>query len=334
MDGMRERAVELLKLARSGIEDVSWHWFAHHFFHPFGHPLATAIIQACIHIDAAAPGEAGKPGIGTVLLGELASIGGREGHKPHYEQLMQKLGEILVIERVTGCPWPPGTTFRHEPAAFKGGPRPELLVVTPEERLIVEVKTPSLLAHARQRGENGVQLPYREGLPLEGARDALGAGGLTLPRDNPVLDFLKDADRKFRGFRADGQTAGLLVIVWDDHIYEPISTLVNPRSGLLTPNSFAKGEDGAALRFPDIDAVVVVRHLHNFARAAGDLRLLDRRHGLDFGDERALPNVLFGGDGGRLIPGGVLARLRAWPHDDPRLATMAEYNPKDVILWV
>ena len=329
-----EVSARLWEVALEGLARVGWHWFAYHFHHHGPHPMAVSILSACTRIDAQAPGVDGGPGIGTKLLQELVSIGGQERHEPHYEMLLQKLSEILVIKRVVGADWPEGTTFQHEPAAFKDGPRPELLVVTPTGQLVVEVKTPSLLNHIRQRGSNDIQLPYRNGIPREAAQEIAGDGGLTLPRDYPVRDFLADADRKFRGFRADGATVSLLVLVWDDFLYEPISSLVNAGSGLLTPNSFERAPDGTPRLFPDIDAVVALRHLHFFIMASRDRPLVERRHAMDFGAERALPNVLFSGTGGRPVPDPLIQRLRAVPHDHPGLAGVAEYHPQDLIFWV
>jgi len=80
--------------------------------------------------------------IGTRLLEELCSIGGRERDLGQYEQLLQKLSEILVIKRVVGAPWPEGTIFEHEPVAAPGGPSPEIMVQCPNERFLIEVKTP------------------------------------------------------------------------------------------------------------------------------------------------------------------------------------------------
>ncbi|MFD1328744.1 hypothetical protein [Mycoplana ramosa] len=321
-----EEFVTLHAKAIEVIDQVGWHWFGYHFQNG-PRPFATSILSSCASINR-------KTGVvGTELLVELVSIGGRVRDQRQYEQLLQKLSEILVIERVVNCPWPEGTTFEHEPAAIRNGPRPEILVTSPNGRLIVEVKSPSLLNHVMARGENEVQVPYRGGIPLETARQ-ITRGEITLPRDNPVFDFLRDGERKFAGFRDDGSTSSLLVIVWDDYIYEPISTLVNEASGLLTPNSFARGADGTAERFPNVDNVILVRHLNYFVEAAAERPLMDREHGMDFGNEQALPNVVFEGHGGRPIPAFVLEALRAYPHDDPELRRFAEYNPQDVVFWV
>ena len=163
-------------------------------------------------------------GLGRQLIRDLGAIGGIDRHEPHYDQLMQKLAEILVLRQLLALSWPGGTTFEHEPALTRHGKRPELKVVTPEHVYLFEVKTPSLTAHARNRAKNDLQAPARM---FE--RDILdrlaGEGGLTLPRDNPVKDFLIDAELKFAPFKAATRATSLLVIVWDDHIYEPITVL-------------------------------------------------------------------------------------------------------------
>ncbi len=321
-----EEFTALYDIAIEGLTDVGWHWFAYHFFSG-PRPFAMSILSACASIDRV------TDDIGTVLLQELTAIGGREGDQQQYEQLLQKLSEILVIERVVNCPWPDGTTFLHEPAAFPNGPRPELLVSSSEGRVVVEVKTPALLNHIRARASNSGQIPYRGGIAPDDARNIVG-GDVTLPRDNPIRDFLRDSERKFTAFRQDGSTASLLVIVWDDHIYEPISTLVNEGSGLLTPNSFSRRADDTAETYPNIDAVVLVRHMNYFVEGAAERPLHDRESGMDFGGDNALPNVLCPGHGGRPLPGFVLDALRAWPHDNEALRMFAEYNPQDMVFWI
>jgi len=316
----------LVEVSMEAMAKTGFHWFQQQFVTVPHHLFAASIIGACVSIDRVAPA------IGTALLCELSSIGGRDRHEPHYEQLLQKLSEILVIQRIVSAQWPQGTTFEHEPAAAPNGPRPELLVTTPSARLVVEVKTPSLLRHIRNRSENRTQFPYRGGLSGELAA-ASAEGGVTLPRDNPILDFLKDAERKFVGFRADANTTSLLVIVWDDYIYEPISTLVNQGTGLLTENTFAKQSDGQPLIFPNIDCVVALRHLHYFMLASQDKHIA-RSHAMDFGDETDVPNVSFELANGRAMPPMLLDHLRARSHDDPGLKFFAEYNPQDVVLWV
>lgn len=311
--------------ATAGLAATGWHWFSYHF-HVGPTPFARSIIESCASIDRRAPGMGGE------LLSELVSIGGRDRDETQYEQLLQKLGEILVVERLVNCEWPDGTMFVHEPAAVPNGPRPELLITTPDDRLVVEVKTPSLLRHIRARGTNATQLSYRGGVPLDLARN-IASGEVTLPRDNPVLDFLRDAERKFGEFRRDRNTSSLLVIIWDDFIYEPISALVNEASGLLTENTFARSADGRPEKYPNVDAVVALRHLNYFIAGSREEDLADRRSAMDFGGRDALPNVLFYPIGGRAIPVLAVEALRAYPYDDPGLRMFAEYNVSDIIFW-
>lgn len=312
--------------AHQGLSQRGWHWFSYHF-NVGPTPFATSIMTVCANIDRH------TDGIGEKLFREMLNIGGIEKNESHYEQLLQKLSEILVIERIVTFSWPSETSFDHEPEAFSKGPRPELLVTFPDGRLVVEVKTPSILNHIRQRSTNSTQLPYRGLMPLETAKSHHGAGGLTLPRDYPVRDFLVDADRKFAGFR-DGKTASLLVIVWDDFIYEPISTLTNQGSGLLTSNSFERDSNGQARTYANIDSIVAVRHLHYFIYGSRENILVDRTHAMDFGEGRSLPNVSFNVSNAFSVPEGLLERLRAVPNDDPGLKLFAEYNPQDIVFWL
>lgn len=321
-----EQFADLLREAYAGLSEIGWHWFGYHF-HVGPTPFAKSIMGACADIDDRAPS------MGSKLFREMMSIGGRDRDESQYEQLLQKLAEILVIRQIVRCPWPAGTRFEHEPTATPEGPRPELVVTWTRGRLVVEVKAPALLEHIRRRASNGVQLAYRDGVPLELATK-LSEGAVTLPRDNPVLDFLKDAERKFAAFRTDPDTAALLVIVWDDYIYEPISALVNPCSGLLTAQSFAREPDGTARIYPNIDGIVVLRHLNYFVQGSREEPLGDRANALDFGGSAALPNVHFAPSSGRSIPQFLLNALRARAHDDPELLRFAEYNVQDIVFWV
>lgn len=305
----------------------TWHWFAYHFSMLPPHPLARSIIDACAECEKR------LPGLGFQFVKEIAAISGKEKYEPHYDQLLQKLSEILVVRRLLTLEWSAGTTFQHEPAISADGKRPELRVVTPERAFLFEVKAPALREHIQARRTNAFQVAGRA-LPMAQVKRLAGDGGLTLPRDNPVKDFLVDADKKFAPFKSVQAETAVLVIVWDDFIYEPITALKHEQCGLLTANSYLRDATGVAMQFPNIDAIVLVRHLSYFMRAAGDQALQERTHALDFGDERALPNVFIPiGDPG-LVPEMVQRGLRALPWDDPLLQRVADYRPKDIVFWV
>lgn len=323
----QEIGPELLGDAALGIMSQRWHWFQYHFRYLPPTPFARSFIEACIDCEMR------LPGLGKQLIRDIGAIGGIERHEPHYDQLMQKLAEVLVLRQLLFLPWPAGTTFQHEPALAPRGKRPELRVVTPESSYLFEVKTPSLTPHARNRAANGLQAPVRmfDRAMLDGlAQD----GGLTLPRDNPIKDFLVDAEQKFGPFKDAGPTTSILVIVWDDHIFEAITVLTQEQCGLLTPNSYLKGVDGEAVTFNKIDAVVLVRHLMYFRNAAAEARLVERAHAFDFGDETALPNVFIPVPSGTDVPAFIRDGLRAKPLDDPLLQNAAEYRPVEMVFWL
>jgi hypothetical protein len=307
--------------------ETGWHWFDYHFYKWPPHPFARSILEACVFLDVK------MPGLGTELLMDVASIGGKEKHHPDYDQLMQKLAEILVLSRVAGLQWPQGAKFIHEPEGSPRGKRPELLVEASDGDFLFEVKAPSLLRHQLLRARNGVQLPSR-GIPVDVADRLAGSDGVTLPRDNPVKDFLIDANEKFRIFKVARDCTSILVIVWDDFIYEPITALKHEMSGLLTPNSFARNANGDPMTFKHIDAIVLIRHLTYFQNAAGEGDLLDRRHAFDFGDERALPNVYLPMRDGVAVASRIQDGLRALPLGHPFLQMAAEYHPSDLVFWL
>ncbi|WP_312756947.1 hypothetical protein [Pulveribacter sp.] len=291
------------------------------------HPLGRSVIDAC------ADCETKLPGLGFQFIKDIAAICGKGRHEPHYDQLVQKLAELLVLRQLLMLDWPVGTTFQHEPAVSAKGKRPELRVVTPVRSFLFEVKAPSLLEHTRSRQTNAFQLPGRV-LPAALVEQLSGDGRPTLPRDNPVKDFLVDANKKFAQFKAIQEETSVLVIVWDDFIYEPVTTLKHEQCGLLTANSFLKDATGASVQFAYIDAVVVVRHLTYIFRATRDEPLLERAHALDFGDEHSLPNVFIPISDPGLVPDQIRHGLRAVSWNDPSLQLAADYRPKDIVFWV
>jgi hypothetical protein len=273
------------------------------------------------------------PGLGFQFINEIAAICGKVKHKPHYDQLLQKLAELLVLRQLLGLDWPAGTVFQHEPAVAVDGKRPELRVTTPEKSYLFEVKAPSLLEHIHLRSTNLFQVPSRA-LPRAQVENLVGKGGLTLPRDNPIKDFLLDADKKFAQFKAVKPETSILVIVWDDYIYEPITVLKHEQCGLLTPNSYLRDEAGMAVQFKNVDTVVVVRHLTYFYRAAGDLPLVDRAYALDFGNDHSLPNVFIAVSDPELVSDQIRQGLRALNWDNPQLQRVADYRSKDIVMWI
>jgi hypothetical protein len=308
-----------------------WHWFRFHFEQHLrggSHPFARSIVQACLSCECHLPGFAAR------MIDAIAALAGREKDHKQYEQLLQRLAELLVIRQVVTYPWPFTPRFRWEPTPAGSKKSPELLVEGGPCPFGIEVKAPSLLEHIALREKNSTQVPSRS-MPREQIDKLPGVEqGVTLPRDNPVKDFLISAEAKFAPFRrANPEFRGVLVIVWDDFIYEPISSLIHPECGLLTRKSFATGPGGQPLTFPSVDAVVLIRHLHQFQQAAGDKPLVDQcREALDYGrDGDFPPKAIIGNPFAGSVPMVVVKCLQAYT---PSPEMGAEYLPSDLVWWM
>ena len=274
------------------------------------------------------------PGFASEFIKRMASISGREKNTDDWEQLLQLLSELLVTGQLVGFEWSGRPAFTCEPTAITGGKNPEIEVSTGSWRLGVEVKAPSLLRHIRERASYATQLNSRA-LPRETVEKLPNSEeGVTLPRDNPSKDFLASANDKFDGFKKDNdEYIGLLVIVWDDFVNEPISALIHPESGLLTTKSFARDNTGAPLTFSNVDGVVVVRHLHQFMHGCREEHFEDDcRHSLDYGREGEFPFKVYLANphGCNDVPEEVLTCLQAHP---PSPMMGSEYVPSEVTFW-
>jgi len=318
---------DLSRELAASILEQEWHWFSYHVCFVPPNPFASSLVDACLDCEMK------LPGLGRQFIRDIGGIGGLNRHEPHYDQLMQKLAEILVLRHLLSLPWPSDTTFEHEPRLTKKGKRPELRVNAPGQTYLFEVKAPSLLEHQRQRAANSMQSPTRM-FKREMVERIAGEDGLTLPRDNPVKDFLVDADAKFAQFKAAAPAVSVLVIVWDDFIYEPITVLTQASCGLLTANSFHRSAAGDAVCYSSTDAVVLVRHLMYFKMAAAEQALGERGHAFDFGKEGALPNAFVPVPGGLPVSDFIRTGLRALPLDHSDLSRAAEYRPVEMVFWL
>ena len=308
-----------------------WHWFNFQFqggpMPEVMHAFALDVTRRCREVDAKIPGFANE------FMRRLGSLCGREKYEPHYEQLLQQLAELVVIRQVTTFSWPAGTTFEYEPPSSTSKKNPELVVRCPDFRLGIEVKCPALLEHLRLRAANSQQMTAR--LPI---RDTLAGlsntGQVTLPRDNPLKDFLVSAQAKFEGHKAtDPDFYSVLIVVWDDFIYEPIAALRNSASGLLTPNSFFK-KDGVPVTFPALDGVVLIRHLHLLQMATRDENMANGQwSAFDYGspNEDPFKALIAMPDAPRALPEEAIECLQAVPIEQ---LIGAEYQPLDTVMWI
>ena len=322
--------LDLIKYIKYSKIFTSWHWFNYHFscvdFDGIEHPFARSIIDACLIIEQKIPNYAFK------IIDRMASLHGKEKDLGHYEQLMQILAELLVVSHL--ALEFPREKFLDEPTIGSSKKNPELIIEIDSYMIGVEVKAPSLLEHQKRRSTQEIQLPSRSRIRqivLDSLRET---EDIILPRDNPIKDFLISSNEKFKEFKKNIKNFyGILIIVWDDYIYEPISSLVNKESGLLTKNSFAK-ENGEPLKFPNIDAVIIIRHLHQFQLSAGDQELIyGKVDMMDYGQKGEFPfKVIIPVPGGQILPNKIIEAFQAI---DFREASGfgAEYRPQEYIMW-
>lgn len=285
-------------------------------FHP---PFLRGLTEALSRIELVCPGYAKK------MIDRLGAIAGKG--EVQFEQCIQILAEVYVAEgsAVLSDRNSDGETcFVNEPGQDKMA-NPEFLTTSSGISYSIEVKCPQLLNHSRQRAGNNFQLSQRlpAGLPTPSKP--------TLPRDNPVKDFLISANSKFQSELIPDNYFRILTIVWDDFCYEPIAALLGASSGLFTPRSFYK-VDGQPVEFPDIDGVVICRYQHQICRALQERPL---------GDGEVIPFVyhhtgyppkaFVQNPNGRIVPGQLIEILNSTPIGD---CLGAEYRPNEMVMWI
>jgi hypothetical protein len=303
-----------------------WHFFKYHFdFYNKGHehPLAKSIVDMTVDLDAIIP-NAGKD-----YIDKIAAINNKPHETKHYDQLIQVLAELLIVHKAATYKWGDTIKFEYEPTAGASNKNPELTISTDELNVGIEVKAPEFVKKHNERAEKPQQIPSRSQII-----ETVKKEETMLPRDNPVKDFLISADKKFEEFKkADPNFYSVLVIVWDDFIYEPISALTSPQAGLFTENSFAKDEKGNRLTFPNVDCVIVTRHLLPIKRGTRDEPLSDMsQHPLDYGRHGEFPFKIYIKNpvSGVKIPEKVIDCFQVLK-PGPELG--AEYLPSDFITW-
>lgn len=304
-----------------------WHWFSYHFKffkNGFEHPFAKSIVDCIYNIsqineDAAID-----------LIDKLTSISGKEKDIDHYEQLMQVLAEILIINQAFTYNWTDLLGFEYEPRTDLSNKNPEINIKTKFRTIGIEVKSPSILKYQAERQSRGVQLTSRNLF-----RDVLDKNKTTLPRDNPVKDFLISANSKFKSFKEKiPNYISVLYIVWDDFINEPISALLAKPHGLFEIDSFAKDKNGKIMKFEYVDFIMISRHRFQFQQMAGEAIFPDEiEHPLDYGKKEIFPFKV------------IIKNPYSTANDfkelndcfqvyEPSSLMGAEYNPGDIIMWI
>ncbi len=305
-----------------------WHWYQYHFNFlkkGYEHPFVESLIDACLIVEKKIPGYSEK------MIDRISSINSKEHYLPHYDQLLQILAEILVISHLSEEFF--DSDFKDEPTIGNSKKNPEVTITTNTYILGVEVKAPKLREHQEQRSSKKIQIPGRTHFSEELIKNAGGKVSVTLPRDNPIKDFLISSNEKFEEFKKElDNFYGVLVIVWDDYIYEPITSIFSEHSGLFTKNSFAKDKEGNSLLFKNVDAVVIIRHLHIFVESLAERPLIDGKlTPMDYGKPNTFPfKALIQNPNGEMLLPEIIKVFDAM---EPSHKLGAEYMPQEYIVW-
>lgn len=321
-----ERRLALYERIWAGPMFSQWHWLRWNFDQiqvTRETYFAQYSLNALIRCDEVMPGFAHE------MLDRLATLGGTEESERDRAQILSWLAEVLVIHHFVRWQWVSPVTFDHEPTVVAGGMNPEVVINGAGWRFGIEVKSPDLLEFAKTRRTCESQYLAR----VEGGQDPAQIGAVLYPRDNPVKDFLRSANAKFEGFREDPTFFSALFIVWDDFINEPLSALLSPASGLLTPRSFDRDDQGDPQFYPAVDAVVMLRHQHQFALGMANRPAEDERTDfLDYGAvDQFPPNAVVPLVTGREPPDEIVDALQA-VLPEPRMG--AEYVPAELVWWL
>jgi hypothetical protein len=307
------------------VQASGWHWLGYLYNLPWIDANMWRLANLCVRAERR------LPGLGIRYINELAHLGGPERDERRYEQILQLFAEVFAIDRVLVMYWSDEAQFYFEPRGTNGL-RPEFRVVDKDGAYNFEVKSPSLLAHQRLRAAASAQLPVRITKEFTTSVRMKSPDAL-LPRDNPIKDFLVSADAKFSGFPRD-LGANILIILWDDFIYEPIGSLLSDFAGLLTSNSFHRSGEEAVI-FENVDAVICVRQMNVFQEALAERALPDDRTDMfDLSHNPFTPNVFIPTPWGNACPQFILEMFGALMHDDERLQTIAEYRIPEYIFYV
>lgn len=246
--------------------------------------------------------------------------------RDNFETLIQKLAELIVLKAICSVEWEKPFQILIEPTNGTTGKKPDFVVNEAGHNWLFEVKCPAFIKYEEIRRKNLYQLPVRSFLHDLVKDDP---GGLTLPRDNVVKDFLSSAEEKFSNFSRD-QTS-VLVIVWDSHIYEAVSILKHTEAGLLTPKSWHK--NGAQIvSFSSVDHVLVLNKMDDLVAGAQEQKLVFGHQPFMLDREHGLPAVWCANDEEIALQERILKSFDAWPYDGTSIA--ADYALTDAVLWL
>jgi hypothetical protein len=132
-----------------------WHWFQYHFGRCPPTEFGQSLIDACTRLESV------RTELGLEYLTAIARIAGRDRDWNDYDQITQKMAEILVINAVAGMPWPSTPNIQVEARAPGSRKGVDCAATTSRLRCGFEIKAPALLAHRQNQSQNLWQVPGR-----------------------------------------------------------------------------------------------------------------------------------------------------------------------------
>lgn len=171
-------------------------------------------------------------------------------------------------------------------------------------------------------------MPYRHHTKMfESLKESYG--NFTLPKDNPIKDFLLSAQDKFSSFSKQKKVISILVVVWDSHMYEATAPLVNQFNGLLTENNWFGIE-----KIKDVDGVIVVNKMDAIINSlmSNHVTGIHRNIEIKKGD---MPNVFVANVRGKKVPEFIISAFNSFDasHIKPEDWIGADYAPLDMVMW-
>lgn len=282
-------------------------------------PLVNGLIDILENINKSTPEYAKEM---LERIGKIKGVG-----IPQYETIISILAEIYVTGGFHALADKNGSKilFFHEPA-FNNKKNPEFEVCISGHWFAVEVKAPQLIKHQQSRSKSTQQVNVR----FERDITETILDHPTLPRDNPVKDFLISAEEKFAAYEIYRSGAyRVLVIVWDDFCNEPIAALKSPVSGLLTKHSFYKDSANNPVIYPHIDGIIIIRYQHQIKRATCVKSLIDgMKTPLRYWHNGFPAKAFIQVPNGRKIPSNLLKTINVTPIED---CLGAEYQSIEII---
>nr|WP_294917912.1 hypothetical protein [uncultured Neokomagataea sp.] len=285
------------------------HFLDHHIQYALQNTFGSNLIRALGRCEQRLPGS------GIRLLNELLNIPADQ-HKDierkteRFEQVMQKLAEISAINTIINMTWPEGTYFSIEPKGTNGA-KPDLLVRTPSGIYLFEIKCPCFILDRTKKTLPLLEIVVRN----KDLNEITGSfdGNIILPKDNKLCDFLKSAARKFSGFEEETILSNILILFWDEDMYQAISPLIDPECGIFTNNTWIIDADGNQEMFTNVDGIILLNRYDSLSDGTINPPLIHTPDPFCFSPSVELRNVWLPNKQGFLPPQNILDAFGAAP---------------------